>query len=138
VRRSGWLIRFFRRGAWLALFHGFAAADMHQENMIASGDDPVPIDLEMLLQASADEQSSGDPEAMATEAAKEIIANSVSAVGLLPAYGRSPQNQIVALGGMNADWNARMKLALDGHQYRQNATVQVKGSESHQPESAAF
>ena len=45
--------RFFRRsGAWLALFHAFAATDMHHENVIALGDQPVPIDLEMVLQAS--------------------------------------------------------------------------------------
>ena len=48
--------RFFRRaGAWLALFHCFAASDMHQENMIAAGDHPVPIDLETILQATAEE-----------------------------------------------------------------------------------
>ena len=48
--------RFFRRaGAWLALFHCFAANDMHQENMIAAGDHPVPIDLETILQANAEE-----------------------------------------------------------------------------------
>ena len=38
--------RFFRRaGAWLALFHCFVANDMHQENIIAAGEYPVPIDL---------------------------------------------------------------------------------------------
>jgi lantibiotic modifying enzyme len=103
--------RFFRRaGAWLALFHGLAATDMHQENMIASGEHPVPIDLEMLLQPGAPEQDSDEPEAQAEETAKDIIARSVSAVGLLPAYGRSPDNEIVSLGGMNAEWNVRMKL----------------------------
>ena len=51
--------RFFRRaGAWLALFHCFAANDMHQENMIAAGDHPVPIDLETILQAAAEEHKS--------------------------------------------------------------------------------
>jgi class II lanthipeptide synthase len=36
--------RFFRRaGAWLALFHCCAGSDMHQENMIAAADHPVPI-----------------------------------------------------------------------------------------------
>ncbi len=50
--------RFFRRaGAWLALFHCFAGTDMHQENMIAAGEHPVPIDLEMILQASAPDQA---------------------------------------------------------------------------------
>ena len=35
--------RFFRRaGAFLALLHVFAATDMHQENMIACADHPVP------------------------------------------------------------------------------------------------
>ena len=55
--------RFFQRaGGWLALFHCFAATDMHQENMIACGDHPVPIDLEMILQAGAEERSAEAPE----------------------------------------------------------------------------
>jgi type 2 lantibiotic biosynthesis protein LanM len=103
--------RFFRRaGAWLALFHGFAATDMHQENMIAAGDHPVPIDLEMILQATADERKAQDPEGLAFDAATEIIANSVLTVGLLPAYGRTPDNKIFAVGAMTADQNARTKL----------------------------
>ena len=45
--------RYFRRaGAWLALFHCFAANDMHQENIIAAGEHPVPIDLETILTIS--------------------------------------------------------------------------------------
>ena len=44
---------FFRRaGAWLALFHVFVGVDMHQENIVATGSHPVPIDLEMILQAA--------------------------------------------------------------------------------------
>ena len=81
--------RFFRRaGAWLALFHCFAGSDMHQENMIAAGEHPVPIDLETILQAAGGGARSPEAEAQAFEAATEIIANSVMAVGLLPAYGR--------------------------------------------------
>ena len=61
---------FFRRaGAWLALFHCFAGTDMHQENMIAAGDHPVPIDLEMILQAAAAEHETDEIEAQAFEAA---------------------------------------------------------------------
>ena len=33
------------------------------------------------------------------------------AVGLLPAYGRGPDNKVFAMGGMTADWNSRIKLA---------------------------
>lgn len=102
---------FFRRaGAWLALLHGFVANDMHQENMIAAGDHPVPIDLETILQAAAEEPKTPDPEDAAYDAATAIIANSVMTVGLLPAYGRSIDNKVFAMGGMTADWNARIRL----------------------------
>ena len=86
--------RFFRRaGAWLALFHCFASTDMHQENLIAAGDHPVPIDLEMVLQAM-DEQKSNEPEAEAFELANQAVANSVLIVGLLPVYGKMPDNNV--------------------------------------------
>jgi len=106
--------RFFRRaGGWLALFHCFAATDMHQENMIACGDHPVPIDLEMILQAGAEERSAEAPEDFAFAAAAEIVSNSVTSVGLLPAYGRSPENIVFAVGGMTADWNAKTEVIWD-------------------------
>jgi len=110
---QGGLERFFRRaGAWLALFHGFAATDMHQENIIACGDHPTPIDLEMILQALPRQRKSDDSETQAFEAAREIIANSIMMVGLLPAYGRSQNNEVFSIGGMNSDWRpgkARLK-----------------------------
>jgi len=103
--------RFFRRaGAWLALFHCFATNDMHQENMIAAGDHPVPIDLETILQAKAEEHTSQAPQDQAYDAATDIIANSVMMVGLLPAYARGIDDKVFAVGGMTADWNARIKL----------------------------
>jgi type 2 lantibiotic biosynthesis protein LanM len=106
--------RFFRRaGAWLALFHCFAANDMHQENMIAFGDHPVPIDLETILQPIAEEHKSQDIEGQAFDAAMETVANSVMLVGFLPAYGRSPDNNVFTIGGMTSDWNARTRLRWD-------------------------
>ncbi|HEX4042592.1 MAG TPA: type 2 lanthipeptide synthetase LanM family protein [Xanthobacteraceae bacterium] len=100
--------RFFRRaGAWLALLHVFVATDMHQENMIATGEHPVPVDLETILQPAAEEHKIQDPEGEAFNAAIDIIANSVMTVGLLPAYGRGVDNSVFAMGGMTADWGAR-------------------------------
>jgi type 2 lantibiotic biosynthesis protein LanM len=97
---------FFRRaGAWLALFHLFAATDMHQENIIAAGDHPVPIDLEMVLQGSAEECKVDDLEQQAVEAAREALTQSVMMVGLLPAYGRGPNNDVFAVGGMTEGWD---------------------------------
>jgi class II lanthipeptide synthase len=103
--------RFFRRaGASLALFHCFAAADMHQENMIASGEHPVPIDLETILHATP-QHGAPDPEQQAAEAARDVLANSVMAVGLLPAYGRSPFNDVFAIGGLTSGWTSKTTIA---------------------------
>jgi type 2 lantibiotic biosynthesis protein LanM len=105
---------FFRRaGAWLALFHCFAANDMHQENMMATGNHPVPIDLETILQGPSGLHEARDPEAQAFVLATETIANSVSMVGLLPAYGRSPENDIFAVGGMIHNQTAAARLGWE-------------------------
>ena len=106
--------RYFRRaGAWLALFHCFAANDMHQENIIAAGEHPVPIDLETILQSAGAGTASTEPEAEAFYAATEKLANSVMMVGLLPVYGRSPENKVYAIGGLTADWSSRIKIKWD-------------------------
>lgn len=105
--REGVKLFFRRAGAWLALFHCFAAADMHEENIIACGDHPIPIDIEVILQAFPEGQRSDDSEAQAFEAAMKIIANSITMVGLLPVFGRSPNNDVFAVGGMNSNRQSR-------------------------------
>ena len=106
--------RYFRRaGAWLALFHCFAANDMHQENIIAAGDHPVPIDLETILQTPAGKDTPTEPEAEAFDTATEKLANSIMMVGLLPVYGRSPENKVFAMGGLMANWNSKIKIKWD-------------------------
>jgi type 2 lantibiotic biosynthesis protein LanM len=100
--------RYFRRaGAWLALFYCFAASDMHQENIIASGEHPVPIDVETILQAAVEQPEDETPENEATRAAMRIIANSAMTAALLPSYERSPGNRVVTIGGMMSDWNVK-------------------------------
>jgi type 2 lantibiotic biosynthesis protein LanM len=37
----------------------------------------------------------------------DTVGNSVMTVGLMPAYGRSVDNKVFAMGGMTADWGAR-------------------------------
>lgn len=103
--------RFFRRaGAWLALFHCFAATDMHQENVIAAADHPVPIDLETILQPPPAAPKTSETESAAFDAAAERIANSVMAVGILPAYGRAPDTSVFAMGALTADWNSKIRI----------------------------
>jgi type 2 lantibiotic biosynthesis protein LanM len=102
---------FFRRaGGWLAIFHLFAATDLHQRNLIACGNHPVPIDLETILQPAAAKSKPEEIERQAIDAATELVANSVSTVGLLPAYGRSHDNGVFEIGGMVSDRNARTKI----------------------------
>jgi type 2 lantibiotic biosynthesis protein LanM len=107
---AGCTLYFRRAGAWLALLHCFAATDMHQENLIAAGDHPVPIDLETILQATAEHHNAEDPEMEAFDAAMETVTNSVMMVGLLPAYGRGIDNNVFAVGGMTPDWNFKIRL----------------------------
>ncbi|WP_181257460.1 type 2 lanthipeptide synthetase LanM family protein [Pseudaminobacter soli (ex Li et al. 2025)] len=106
----GCRLYFRRAGALLSLLHLVAATDMHEENIIASGEHPVPIDLEMLLQASAIDHKTEGQHAEAFEAALEVIANSVMMVGLLPTFGRAPDHSIFDMGGLISNWNSSVKL----------------------------
>ena len=92
---------FFRRaGGWLCLLQVFGATDMHEQNIVACGDDPVPVDLETLLQpALAPEVPSADPRRGYALAGAEV-ADSVLATGLLPSYGRRPDGGAVVHGGL--------------------------------------
>jgi type 2 lantibiotic biosynthesis protein LanM len=94
---------FYRRsGAWLAIFHLFASTDMHFENILAHGAHPVPIDLEMILQASVPEAEQATPATAALIEANREVLNSVLMVGMLPSYAKSPNNKIFDASGLNA------------------------------------
>ncbi|WP_242891988.1 type 2 lanthipeptide synthetase LanM family protein [Actinomadura litoris] len=77
------LPRYFRRmGALLALTHAVQGYDLHADNVIAAGADPVVVDLEALFhtgltQPEARRARLGDP-------AAERLAGSVLRTGLLP------------------------------------------------------
>lgn len=75
------LQRFYaRQGGYLALLHAVRATDFHFENLIASGEHPVLIDLESLFHP---EPEVSDPEA-AYDAATRALALSPRRSGLLP------------------------------------------------------
>lgn len=91
---------FYRAGAWLAIFHLYAAMDMHYENIIADGEHPIPIDLEMLLQASDSQVGAGTLGKRAQELAVLKTQNSVLMVGLLPTYSASKDGKVISVGGL--------------------------------------
>lgn len=73
--------RFYRRlGALLALLHVVRAVDMHHENVVADGDQPVLVDVETLFHPELPApHSAADP-------AGRALAASVYRTGLLPQF----------------------------------------------------
>ncbi|MGC4808932.1 type 2 lanthipeptide synthetase LanM family protein [Micromonospora sp. DT228] len=73
---------FWRQGAYLSLLYLLRGSDIHLENVIAAGEQPVIVDLEALFQQprpTLPDQVTGIPE----EAAR-LVEESVLAIGLLP------------------------------------------------------
>ncbi len=102
--------RFYRRaGALLALLHCFAVADVHHENVIAAGEYPVPVDLEVAFQPGV-LLSDHEPERGAFDAAAAVVADSVVSVGLLPGYAWSGDREPYVIGGFVAEWTSGTRL----------------------------
>lgn len=88
--------RFYRRhGALLALLHALHAADMHAENVIACGDQPVAVDVETLFHPAL---TTPEP---APDPAARMLSDSVQRTGLLPVVvaGESGAADVSALAG---------------------------------------
>ncbi|MFL6211714.1 MAG: type 2 lanthipeptide synthetase LanM family protein [Pyrinomonadaceae bacterium] len=74
--------RFYRRqGAYLALLYALEATDLHFENLIAAGEQPILIDLESLFQARV---TGIDIKQTDLQLATQTAIHSVLRVGLLP------------------------------------------------------
>ncbi|GGL13244.1 lanthionine synthetase [Sphaerisporangium melleum] len=97
---------YHRLGALLALLHALDGADFHCENLIASGEQPVLVDLEALLHPVVPgpgyEQLTQDPASVALEA-------SVSRSGLLPEL-MVGENGVIDLSGMGGDKDAMLPM----------------------------
>ncbi len=91
--------RFYRRqGVLLALLHALDGTDVHFENIIAAGDQPVLIDIETLFQPVLPAESTE------TDPAAELLARSVHRTMLLPQMivGEHGAVDISGLGGGRA------------------------------------
>jgi type 2 lantibiotic biosynthesis protein LanM len=73
--------RYYRRsGIFLCLVYAFNGSDFHYENLIADGENPVPIDLETIFHHQAKAALSQEPR----DEMAERLANSVLVTDLLP------------------------------------------------------
>src|SRR5207247_4036470 len=74
--------RFYeRQGGYLALLYALEATDFHFENLIASGEHPVLVDLEALFHPRTGGSDPGEP---ILELESHALEHSVLRVGLLP------------------------------------------------------
>jgi type 2 lantibiotic biosynthesis protein LanM len=91
--------RYHRRlGGLLAIFHAAEATDIHFENLIACGDQPVPIDLETLFHPRPPHP---DPKRADERIASRALSRSVLRVGLLPfRAGETPDFEGIDLSGV--------------------------------------
>jgi type 2 lantibiotic biosynthesis protein LanM len=89
------LSRFYeRQGAWLALLYVLAATDLHCENLIAVGENPILVDVEAIFQPDAP-KSSGEDET------RHLIQATVQRVGLLPLrFGANAESDGVDFTGL--------------------------------------
>ncbi len=94
------LLRFYeRQGGYLALLYALEAVDFHYENLIASGEHPVLVDLESLFHPRIVQPDLGNSELLAAD----VIDHSVVRVGLLPQRIWSDgEQQGIDLSGLGA------------------------------------
>ncbi|WP_202818905.1 type 2 lanthipeptide synthetase LanM family protein [Actinosynnema sp. ALI-1.44] len=87
---------YLRQGALLALLHATSSSDIHCENLIACGDQPVLVDTETLLQPVLP-----GPEDQAPDPAAQALATSVYRTALLPmvVVGEHGAADMSGLGG---------------------------------------
>ena len=100
---------FFRAGALLAMFHIFVGTDMHFENILATSEYPVPIDLEMILQGTSPELQTDSPLKKSISLAAHRANNSVLNVGLLPTYIETTDKKIANIGGLNSTSGTKVR-----------------------------
>lgn len=125
--------RFFRRaGALLCLFHLLSGSDMHEENLIAAGEQPVAIDLEMLLQALDPARLSGAPALRAPEIAAERLLDSLLTTGLLPSFVPRPDTGFATAGGL-AEGNDERPPAVLWRHPGSDAMTPYRGSPGRRP-----
>jgi type 2 lantibiotic biosynthesis protein LanM len=107
--------RFFeRQGGYLALLYSLEATDFHFENLIASGEHPVLVDLEALFHPTLGFEGT----AQSLTAARDVINHSALRVGILPQRRwineESDGVDLSGLGGEKGQLSPRPNLYLEG------------------------
>lgn len=103
--------RFYRRqGAYLAVFYALEAMDLHYENLVASGEHPVVVDLECLLAHRRPRRFGQD---VPGSWVAHLLGRSVSRTGLLPkrVWGR-PRREGLEISGLGGESGQQMPFPM--------------------------
>jgi class II lanthipeptide synthase len=91
---------YWRQGALLALLYALDGADFHFENLIASGDQPVLVDMEALFHPAL---PIAGPELLVADPVRAAYGSSVAQVGLLPSMVFGEDGTALDFGGNGGD-----------------------------------
>ncbi len=99
--RKGVRLYYKRLGMLIGLVHALQGTDCHYENLIASGEHPVLVDVETLFypRVTPDLQ---DSDSDAILRSQDILTSGVLGTGLLPAFETTPEGQTQDVGGISA------------------------------------
>ncbi|MBK6803333.1 MAG: type 2 lantipeptide synthetase LanM [Novosphingobium sp.] len=126
--------RFFERaGAFGALLYLLGGTDIHAENIIAAGEHPVPVDLEMLLQPVARVRDDLRPARRAQAAAEARLTNSVLAVGILPVLHVTADTRVVGLGGIDLATSAADQIRWENVNSAEMRPVRLRNEDAPSP-----
>ncbi|MFJ5229466.1 type 2 lanthipeptide synthetase LanM family protein [Kitasatospora sp. NPDC088391] len=101
--------RFYRRlGLQLALLHVLGGTDVHYENLVARGDQPVLVDVETLFHPDQ-----GQPAPLGGDPAQRVLAGSVHRIALLP-FPMLGEHGVADLSGLGGDDGAPLPVAVPG------------------------
>jgi type 2 lantibiotic biosynthesis protein LanM len=94
---------YWRSGALLCLAYALQGVDLHQENLVAAGEYPYPIDLETILHPPRRDTYT-ETGSQAVSISSHQIEESVLRVGMLPSWDVGPGGRVFdssGLGGVN-------------------------------------
>lgn len=93
---------FERSGAALCLLYALQGTDIHFENVIACGSDPVIVDLETLLHPRMSTRFSSAGASDASRIAADRLSNSVLNTLYLPNWEVAARGRVAGIGALNA------------------------------------
>ncbi|MGF6653580.1 type 2 lantibiotic biosynthesis protein LanM [Paraburkholderia youngii] len=113
---------YLRAGALLALFQILGSCDFHQENVIACGSNPIPVDLETLLRPGGRLDGDDRPWHPAISAAVRRMSASVLESGYLP-YWNTFRSTRWTGGGLS--WSAPEEVKVTGWLHANTDTMML-------------